>query len=415
MSLDTLALLGGFVSMLLAAATLPGTIELLLLTTGGLLRGPRRHLGDGSGVMYTRGRVGAAMEITTPFRLAVVVPAHNEEAVIQRCLQSLYACDKTAAEVVVVVVADNCTDRTAERAAETGARVLVRCEPEKCGKGYALAFAFDVLHLEGFNAVLVVDADTVVEPNLTAEFCRLFAMGADAVQCRYGVRNPEASLRTRLMHVALLAFNVLRPRGCNWWGFSAGLLGNGFGLTEETLRAVPYDARSVVEDLEYHLRLVQAGRRVQFADATTVRADMPAAGPGVETQRARWEGGRFGMMRDMTPTLARAVLAGRSRLLEPLLDLLLLPLAFHVLLLCCMLLSSFPLVRIYALSGLAVVALHLGVALYVGGGMKDVLALAAAPFYMAWKLRMVGTLLRGAKKDMQWVRTTRENASGEKL
>ena len=74
---------------------------------------------------------------------------------------------------------------------------------------------------------------------------------------------------------------------------------------------MPYDARSVVEDLEYHLRLVQAGRRVQFADATTVRADMPAAGPGVETQRARWEGGRFRMMIDMTPTLAGAAL-GRS-------------------------------------------------------------------------------------------------------
>jgi hypothetical protein len=160
MSRDTLALLGGFVSMLLAAATLPGTIELLLLTTGGLLRGARWRLGDGSGVMHTRGHAGAAIEITTPFRLAVVVPAHNEEAVIQRRLQSLYACDKTAAEVVVVVVANNCSDRTAERAAETGARVLVRCEPEKRGKGYALAFAFDVLHLEGFNAVLVVDADT---------------------------------------------------------------------------------------------------------------------------------------------------------------------------------------------------------------------------------------------------------------
>ena len=315
----------------------------------------------------------------------------------------------------MVVVADNCTDRTAEYAAETGARVLVRCEPEKRGKGYALAFAFEVLCLEGFSAVVVVDADTVVEPNMTAEFCRVFAAGADAVQCRYGVRNPESSLRTRLMHVALLAFNVLRPRGRDWLGLSAGLLGNGFGLTEETLRVVPYDARSVVEDLEYHLRLVQAGRRVRFADATTVWADMPTAGHGVETQRARWEGGRLRMLRDVAPALARAVLAGQPRLLEPLLDLLLLPLAFHVILLCAMLLSPFPLVRIYALAGLGVVAFHLGVALYVGGGdMKDVLALAAAPFYMAWKLRMVGALLRGARKDTEWVRTTRETAPGEK-
>ena len=66
------------------------------------------------------------------------------------------------------------------------------------------------------------------------------------------------------MNVALLAFNVLRPRGRARWGLSCGILGNGFGLARKTLEAVPYDASSVVEDLEYHLRVVESGRRVEF-------------------------------------------------------------------------------------------------------------------------------------------------------
>src|SRR6185369_8853223 len=117
------------------------------------------------------------------------------------------------------------------------------------------------------------------------------------------------------------------------WGLSVGILGNGFALTGETLRAVPYDARSVVEDLEYHLRLVRAGSRVRFAATTSVWGEMPAGGSGVTTQRARWEGGRFRMIAEQAPALFREVLAGRLTLLEPLLELLLLPLALHVALL----------------------------------------------------------------------------------
>jgi cellulose synthase/poly-beta-1,6-N-acetylglucosamine synthase-like glycosyltransferase len=272
-----------------------------------------------------------------------------------------------------------------------------------------------MLGREGFDAVVVIDADTVAEPNMIAAFLRLFAAGADAVQCRYGVLNPDASLRTRLMRMALLAFNVLRPRGRDWWGLSAGLLGNGFALTEATLRAVPYKAESVVEDLEYHLRLVQAGRRVRFADTTTVWAEMPTGGRGVRTQRTRWEGGRLRMMLELTPVLVRGVVSGQTRLLEPLLDLLLLPVAFHVFLLGGVWLSPLPVTQLYALTGLGIVAFHLGVALYTGGGGRnDVLALVGVPLYMVWKLGMVGALLKGSKKDMAWVRTSREHASERK-
>jgi cellulose synthase/poly-beta-1,6-N-acetylglucosamine synthase-like glycosyltransferase len=384
----------------LAAATLPGTAELILLTLGGLL--PVR-------------KAKAQPDGGTQLRLAIVVPAHNEAAGIRRCVRSLLRCEPASDKFAVVVVADNCTDDTADVARDAGAITLVRCDPQRRGKGYALDFAFQTLLAEGYDALIVVDADTVVDANFTLEFRRLFSAGAEAIQCRYTVNNANTSTRTRLMNIALFAFNVLRPRGRDRWGLSAGLLGNGFGLSSETLRAVPYDAVSVVEDLEYHLRLVRSGRAVRFADAVTVRADMPAGGPGAKTQRARWEGGRFRMLLNAAPALLKEVLHGRFRLLEPLLELLLLPLAFHVALLLAALAAPFGPSRIYASVGLGLVALHIVAAIRVGGGgWKDFAALAAAPFYVVWKALLIPAMLRTARTNAEWVRTERAGTGGEK-
>jgi len=233
--------------------------------------------------------------------------------------------------------------------------------------------------------------------------------GADAVQCRYGVLNADESLRTRLMQVALMAFNVLRPRGRARLGLSAGIFGNGFALTAETLAAVPYEASSVVEDLEYHLRLVRAGRRVAFADGTCVRALMPTGGRGADTQRARWEGGRLRMLRESAAGLCRDVLRGRWRLLEPLLDLATLPLATHVLVLGLAAAVGGLETLAYASSALGVVLLHVVAGLRVGrAGRSELAALCGAPLYVAWKLLRLPAILAASSARSHWVRTARE-------
>jgi cellulose synthase/poly-beta-1,6-N-acetylglucosamine synthase-like glycosyltransferase len=210
------------------------------------------------------------------------------------------------------------------------------------------------------------------------------------------------------MNVALMAFNVLRPRGRERLGLSAGIFGNGFALTRATIQAVPYDVHSVVEDLEYHLRLVRSGRRIAFADRTTVRADMPAGGRGVSTQRARWEGGRLGMITQAMPALIKDIAKGNVRLIEPLLDLLLLPLGFHVLLLTALLALPFAATRIYALCAIGLVAFHVAAAVVIGGGSRrDFAALLASPFYVLWKLAAVPGIVRSASRNAEWVRTER--------
>ncbi len=394
--MTSLTLISIILGSSLALLTLPGTIELVLLTLGGLL--PSRRLPKTNATL-------------APRHIAVVIPAHNEETDIARCVTSLLACDQPTGQFSVYVVADNCTDDTAACARAAGAEVFERHDAEKRGKGYALDYAFNSLLKQPIDALLIIDADTVVEANFICACEQVFADGADAVQCRYTVNNPQASKRTRLMHVALLAFNVLRPRGRERWGFSVGISGNGFGLRQHVLQSVPYCARSVVEDLEYHLALVRADKRVRFVDTTTVRADMPTEQQGTDSQRARWEGGRLRMMREQIPGLMRAVFTGQKRLLEPLLELLLLPLAWHVLLLLITLFIPFALTQSYALLGLGLVIGHVLGALWVGGGtFKDLVALISVPFYIVWKLTRLPRLLKTAHKEATWVRTERESS-----
>ena len=383
--------------ILILIVTLPGTIELLLLTVGAIV-----------GKFTTARYPNQETPTTSLLKLGVVIPAHNEAGGIAACVKSVLACQAAGVDLQVVVIADNCTDMTAQLAKEAGARVIVRMDQANRGKGFALDVAFGRLLREGIEAFVVIDADTEVEPNFITEMAHAFQQGADAVQCRYLVNNAQFTFRTRLMNVALLAFNVLRPLGRNAIGCSAGIFGNGFGLSATTLCEVPYSARSVVEDLEYHLKLVKAGKQVRFLNSTTVRAEMPAGGRAAQTQRSRWEGGRIRMMLDFAPSLIRDIARGERRLIEPLLDLLLLPLAFHVVLLASLMLVPNPFLKIYAASSLALVLFHVLSAVWVGEGTKnDVLALLGAPLYILWKMTMVRSVVRSSRKKAEWVRTER--------
>jgi cellulose synthase/poly-beta-1,6-N-acetylglucosamine synthase-like glycosyltransferase len=379
---------------ILILLTLPGTIELAIITFAGILPA-RDRMPEGT--------------VTSIAKLAIVIPAHNEAAEIVRCVHSAARCTPPdLLDTEIVVVADNCTDATADLARVAGARVLVRTDAARPGKGFALKFAFGILLNEGFDAVLVIDADSIVDSNFLLEVVRLFRAGADGVQARYLVLNPEASLRTRLMNVAFMAFNVLRARGRERMGLSVGIFGNGFGLTKNTLEAVPYDSHSIVEDLDYHLQLVQARRKIVFVEGTHVRGEMPVGGRGASTQRARWEGGRLRTAIQNLPRLLAGVVAGKLQLIEPALEMLLMPLAFHVTLLGLTALMPFGIARIYALFGLALVAVHVVAGILVGGGdWRDFRALLWAPFYVAWKLAALPKTLQSARSVAPWIRTDR--------
>jgi cellulose synthase/poly-beta-1,6-N-acetylglucosamine synthase-like glycosyltransferase len=396
------------IGIALTLITLPGTIELALLTLGALPIGGRvKKRGTSLGEGQETGTEDKKIPIR---RLAIVVPAHNEIASITDCVRSLAGCNLpvTLDTASIIVVADNCTDQTAGLASRAGARVIERHDNQRRGKGFALQFAFTKLMAEGFDAILVVDADTVVDPNLLTELVRLFDLGADGVQARYLPLDVTDSPRARLRNLALMGFNFLRPLARDRLGLSCGITGNGFALRRKTLEAVPYKADSIVEDLEYHVSIVRAGLRIRFASATTVRAPVPVGGVAARTQRARWEGGRARMIGKYAPALASEV-THNSRLLEPLLELLLLPLALHVSLLLAGLALPFPPGQIYSVFALALVGFHVALAGKLGGGSwADLSILMALPAYLVWKVSLIAPTLRSIRSTTEWRRTERQ-------
>jgi len=396
------------IGITLTLITLPGTIELALLTLGALpLCGRVKKRGMSLGERRENGTEDEKIPIR---RLAIVVPAHNEIASIADCVRSLSRCDRptTLDAATIIVIADNCSDQTAEVASRAGARVIERRDSQRRGKGFALQFAFAQLIGEGFDAILVVDADTVVDPNLLTEVVRLFDQGADGVQARYLPLDITDSPRARLRNLALMAFNFLRPLARDRLGISCGITGNGFALRRETLEAVPYRADSIVEDLEYHVSIVRGGLRIRFASASTVRAPVPVSGVAARTQRARWEGGRARMIGNYAPALAFEALHN-SRLLEPLLELLLLPLALHVSLLVGALAMPVPPAQIYSAFALSLVGLHVALAVRLGGGgLADLSGLMAVPAYLGWKVSLIAPTLRSTRSTTEWRRTERQ-------
>jgi cellulose synthase/poly-beta-1,6-N-acetylglucosamine synthase-like glycosyltransferase len=348
----------------------------------------------------------------------VVVPAHDEEAGIARTVSSLFATDYPEELRRVVVVADNCTDATAERAEAAGATVLVRRDESLRGKGYALAHGFAALEREGWaEAVVVVDADTVVSPNLLRAFSARLDAGAEAVQADYGVQNPDASWRTRLMALAFFIQHRVRSLGRERLGASCGLRGNGMCFRWRVLREVPQPSFSVVEDIEYGVRLGDAGVRVHYAPEAQVWGEMPSTAHGSGLQRHRWERGRRTLVRTYAARLLRRGLAERDPVrLDLFLDVTVPPLtqlaaaaaAGTAAAAICSWWTGTSLVALwlFACSDL-LLAFHVIRGAYLSP--QGLRGLGLAPAYVFWKLGLM--LKRPGPRGAVWVRTPREGKS----
>jgi GT2 family glycosyltransferase len=356
-------------------------------------------------------------------RFRFLVPAHNEMQGIASTVESLLAVTWPRTQFEVVVVADNCSDDTAAVARAAGASVLERHNTELRGKGYALELGFDtILEKTDADAVVVVDADTIVSTNVLESFAARIEGGALAMQAEYGVRNVHASWRTEMMALALGMFHALRNNARERLKLSAGLRGNGMCFTRECLVRFPPRAYGLVEDVEHGLALGRGGVRVVAAVDACVLGEMVSGGKASESQRRRWEDGRAALKRDVLPGVVREALARRSLLLLDLaIDLLIPPLSTVGLLV----------VAATAVGGVRSAICHrlgfdvdvltalvplpaLLLSLYVLRGMQlsglgwgAVLVLLKAPIYVAWK---IGLKLRG-KPEVAWVRTARESES----
>jgi cellulose synthase/poly-beta-1,6-N-acetylglucosamine synthase-like glycosyltransferase len=265
-----------------------------------------------------------------------------------------------------------------------------------------------------YDAYVILDADSIVDPAFLRVMNQGLAQGARALQACNDVLNVTDSPGTALRWLALALMNQVRTLGRNALGCSATLTGNGMCLSRALLERYPWQAFSLAEDYQYYLILAQNGEKVRYMPEAIVRSEMPVTFEQMRTQDIRWEAAQGGQStREAAWKLLKTGLKHHDPVrLEAIAELLTPPLSYMVSLCFLVFVCSFAL---WSWSNLLVSALLLaGLFSYISTAFvllhpprKVLLAFLLAPRFMLWKLWVVLVLKRSKKYTAEWVRTSR--------
>jgi cellulose synthase/poly-beta-1,6-N-acetylglucosamine synthase-like glycosyltransferase len=349
-------------------------------------------------------------------RVGVLIPAHNEELGLEATIKSLVLQRYPRDRFEVIVIADNCRDRTAEIARAAGATVMERTDPELRGKGHALTWAFARLAKPDYphDAYVILDADSVGTSNLLEVISRLLDEGWRAIQVYNAVRNPGETWISALRFASFASYSYLRPLGRTRLGGTAKLQGNGVCLAAGLLRSHPWRSFALLEDFDYSAELAVAGIRVAFAPEAQVRSEMPLTLKQATSQLRRWERGRWQVIRRHVPCLLQAALRQRQLWqLEAALDLLVPPFSFLIgvpglLAIARLIRGDMDASLLFLWGGVFTAFLvHLFTALLLVRAPAVVYrALLCAPLYLVWLIWINLGILFG-RGEKEWIRTSR--------
>jgi cellulose synthase/poly-beta-1,6-N-acetylglucosamine synthase-like glycosyltransferase len=265
--------------------------------------------------------------------IAVLMPAHNESSAISSSCETLLGLLREGDRLVVV--ADNCTDDTADRARETGAEVIERSDAKRIGKGYALDFGIRHLERAAPAALIIVDADCELGPRAIDRLTESCLAHGRPVQAVYIMQNhTNASLRMRIAEFAGIVKNHARPLGLHRLGLPCMLMGTGMAFPWDVIARANLASGHLVEDMKLGIDLAISGVPPMLCPTAEVRSYFPETARGFDVQRTRWEHGHIGVIVQETPRLVAAAFRRKDwRLLAMALDLAVPPLALLVLLL----------------------------------------------------------------------------------
>lgn len=349
-------------------------------------------------------------------RVAVLVPAHNEASGIAEVIvgirRQLQAGDR------VLVVADNCSDATADIARHAGAEVSERFHDTLRGKGYALDHGIRELAADPPEVLIVVDADCLLGAGALERIARVCWRSGRPVQALYLMHAPAgAGGRRKIAEFAWLVKNLVRPLGWHKLGLPCQLMGTGMAFSWQQIGQADLATGHIVEDMKLGVDLARAGQAPLFCPDAMVLSHFPASESGAATQRTRWEHGHLSVILSYVPRLLGGALAsGQGALAGLALDLCVPPLALLVMVAGAAWVVS---VLIAVLTGwvaacllatLILAAIAAAVLLAWSGFGREVISLrelGAAFVYVARKLPLYCKFM--FNRQVEWVRSKRDS------
>ncbi|MBR8836288.1 MAG: glycosyltransferase [Stigonema ocellatum SAG 48.90 = DSM 106950] len=351
-------------------------------------------------------------------KVTVLVPAHNEEVIIHSTLVNLESELKKQHQVVVV--ADNCSDATAEIARAAGATVIERHAPNDRGKGYALDYGLRFLESDPPDVVVFVDADCRVHQGAIDLLTQQAIATGRPVQATYLMaKSSQPSPKESVSAFAFKVKNLVRPRGLAKLGLPCLLTGTGMAFPWSVIRSVDLASNDIVEDMKLGLDLSIAGHSPVFCPEANVTGILPQQAHAAKSQRTRWEHGHLKTLLTYVPMLLKAsVYQKRFDLLISALDLCVPPLSLLVVIWLVLMavsllfgvLSAFWIpTTLLATAGLFLLVAILAAWAKFGRTDLPLLELLVIPFYVLWKIPLYLKFL--VQPQSMWVRTERDNVN----
>ncbi len=255
------------------------------------------------------------LQVEKNHRFMIVIPAHNEEAVVGNLVDSVLKIDYPKELFDVYVISDNSTDNTTKVAREHGANVYERNDPTKKTKGYALDWFLTQIvptFEKDYDAMIVFDADNVVDSEFLYYMNRSLSQGERVVQGYRDIKNPTDSwisgsyaifywMMHRFFHLA--RYNI---------GLSPLLNGTAFMVSMDLVEEKGWDTITLTEDIEYSLLSVIDGEKLGWQTKAIVYDEQPTEFKQSWTQRERWTAGHLQCLREYTGDLAKATVKRKT-------------------------------------------------------------------------------------------------------
>jgi cellulose synthase/poly-beta-1,6-N-acetylglucosamine synthase-like glycosyltransferase len=343
----------------------------------------------------------ASTASTAQSRCLVLIPAHNEAGTIGATVITLQAQLRECPNAQLWVLADRCSDETAQEAAAAGACVAERADGN-LGKGAVLAWwlAQHPPEWQACDCVVILDADSRLTPGSLHALQLALQRGADAAQAF--VAPAAANNAGRLAGWSEVLMQGIDDEARLRCGWNVPLRGTGMAFRAELLAELAPRLHTLAEDLELDVLLAARGAKVLFVPQAKVYDPKPQQTAGASRQRARWLQGQLQVARDYWRDGLQALLKGGIGAWFLLWLLFLRPktalIGLRLLVLLVGLLSGS-----WLLTGLALLGLALDVLYYLGGAViveerqRYLQDLLAAPRYVAMWLYSFGlaTVRRG--------------------
>ena len=226
-------------------------------------------------------------------RIAVIIPAHNEEGMVGKTVLSARASHYPPDLFKVFVIADNCDDSTAGEAEATGARCIVRTDTKNRNKGHALCFGLDVIGRteEPFDAFVFIDADTLLAPDFLLRMSMNLSAGHQIIQGRYSVSDADRTWLTRLTSCGFILKNYFQYPALNFLGMNMPLRGSGMCFSHKIMDRYGWGSTDLMEDVDFSMILIRSGETIYFDFGAVNWQYMPPTLSPATSQRTRWSTG----------------------------------------------------------------------------------------------------------------------------